>query len=79
MKRVARRVCKRKEKFISLFGEDCIAIEHIGSTSVQGLGAKPLIDMMIGVTDLQIIEKWIDDLLKLDMSMFRKKHLIGVF
>ena len=34
--------------------------------------------MMIGVTDLQIIEKWIDDLLKLDMSMFRKKHLIGV-
>ena len=76
---MARRVCKRKEKFISLFGEDCIAIEHIGSTSVQGLGAKPLIDMMIGVTDLQIIEKWIDDLLKMDMSMFRKKHLIGVF
>ena len=35
--------------------------------------------MMIGVTDLQIIEKWIDDLLKIDMSMFRKKHLIGVF
>ncbi len=40
---------KEKEKFISLFGGDCIAIEHIGSTSVQGLGAKPLIDMMIGV------------------------------
>lgn len=35
--------------------------------------------MMIGVTDLQIIEKWIDDLLKIDMSMFQKKHLIGVF
>ncbi|MBG9582303.1 glutamate-rich protein GrpB, partial [Bacillus thuringiensis] len=46
---------KEKEKFISLFGGDCTAIEHIGSTSVQGLGAKPLIDMMIGVTDLQII------------------------
>lgn len=70
---------KEKEKFISLFGEDCIAIEHIGSTSVQGLGAKPLIDMMIGVTDMQVIEKWIDDLLKIDMSMFQKKHLIGVF
>ena len=54
---MARRVFNRKRKFISLFGEDCIAIEHIGSTSVQGLGAKPLIDMMIGVTDLQIIEK----------------------
>ena len=29
-----------EKKFISLFGEDCIAIEHIGSTSVQGLGAE---------------------------------------
>ena len=54
-----------KKKFVSLFGGECIAIEHIGSTSVQGLGAKPLIDMMIGVTDLQITEKWIDDLLKI--------------
>ncbi|MFE7915509.1 GrpB family protein, partial [Bacillus mobilis] len=35
-----------KEKYISLFGGDCIAIEHIGSTSVEGLGAKPIIDMM---------------------------------
>ena len=76
---MARRVFNRKREFISLFGEDCIAIEHIGSTSVQGLGAKPLIDMMIGVTDLQIIKKWIEDLLKIDMSMFQKKHLIGVF
>lgn len=68
-----------KEKFISLFGGECIAIEYIGSTSVQGLGAKPLIDMMIGVTDLQITEKRIEDLLKIDMSMFQKKHLIDVF
>ena len=68
-----------KEKFISLFGEDCIAIEHIGSTSVQGLGAKPLIDMMIGVTDLKVTETWIEALLKIDMSMFQKKPLIGVF
>jgi GrpB-like predicted nucleotidyltransferase (UPF0157 family) len=25
-----------------------ISIEHIGSTSVQGLGAKPVIDLMVG-------------------------------
>ncbi|KXY71264.1 GrpB family protein [Bacillus anthracis] len=64
---------KEKEKFISLFGGECIAIEHIGSTSVQGLGAKPLIDMMIGVTDLQIIEKWIDDLLKIGYEYVPKE------
>lgn len=68
-----------KEKFISLFGGECIAIEHIGSTSVQGLGAKPLIDMMIGVTDLQITEKWIEDLLNIGYEYVPKKHLIDVF
>ena len=36
MKRVARRVFNRKEKFISLFGEDCIAIEHIGAHLYKG-------------------------------------------
>lgn len=48
---------KEKDKFCSLLGEEMIAIEHIGSTSIEGLGAKPFIDMMIGVTDLQITEK----------------------
>lgn len=27
------------------------SIEHIGSTSVEGLSAKPIIDIMIGVAD----------------------------
>ena len=26
-------------------------VEHIGSTSVPGLAAKPIIDMMVGITD----------------------------
>jgi len=29
-----------------------VAIEHVGSTAVSGLGAKPIIDMMIGVRAL---------------------------
>ncbi|MDM5155115.1 GrpB family protein [Bacillus sp. DX1.1] len=51
---------KEKEKFIALFNNDIVAIEHIGSTSVEGLGAKPLIDMMIGVNDLKQVEQWIE-------------------
>ena len=43
-----------------MLGQEIIAVEHIGSTAVEGLGAKPLIDMMIGVTDLQITENWIE-------------------
>ena len=32
------------------------AIEHIGSTSVPGLAAKPIIDMLVGVTSLSAFE-----------------------
>jgi len=47
-----------KNKIVPLLHEEIIAIEHIGSTAVEGVGAKPLIDMMIGVTNLQITENW---------------------
>ena len=62
-----------------MLGQEIIAVEHIGSTAVEGLGAKPLIDMMIGVTELQITEKWIEVLSEMDMSMFQKMQPIGVF
>ena len=62
-----------------MLGQGIIAVEHIGSTAVEGLGAKPLIDMMIGVTDLQITENWIEVLSEMDMSMFQKMQPIGVF
>ena len=32
-----------------VLGEDAIAVEHIGSTAVPGLPAKPIIDVLIGV------------------------------
>ncbi|PEC22035.1 GrpB family protein [Bacillus cereus] len=64
---------KEKDKFCSLLGEEMIAIEHIGSTSIEGLGAKPLIDMMIGVTDLQITEKWIKPLSKIGYEYVPKE------
>ena len=36
-----------KEKIINFIGINIIAIHHIGSTSVKGLSAKPIIDMAI--------------------------------
>ena len=33
-------------------GEALVAIEHVGSTSVPGLVAKPIIDILVGVTTL---------------------------
>lgn len=32
-------------------------IEHIGSTSIIGMSAKPIIDIVIGVDDLEKVDK----------------------
>lgn len=37
-------------------------IEHIGSTSVPGLAAKPVIDMLVGVPSLEAFEAYVDRL-----------------
>ncbi len=45
-----------------LCGSTTLQIEHIGSTAVPGLMAKPVIDIMIGVTALSDIEAHIPHL-----------------
>ena len=41
-------------------------IEHIGSTAVPGLGAKPIIDIMIGLRSLRDAEQRIRELAQLE-------------
>lgn len=38
-------------------GDNAIAIEHIGSTSIEGLSAKPIIDILIEVTCLKSLDE----------------------
>lgn len=40
-----------------------VLIEHIGSTSVPGLAAKPIIDVVVGVDDITAEEDYLDGLL----------------
>ncbi|MDM5193871.1 GrpB family protein [Bacillus hominis] len=62
-----------KNKISSLLKEEIITIEHIGSTAVEGLGAKPLIDMMVGVTNLEITENWIENLAEIGYEYVPKE------
>ena len=39
-----------------LLGENCVAVHHIGSTAVEGLAAKPIIDIMPVVRRLSAVD-----------------------
>jgi GrpB-like predicted nucleotidyltransferase (UPF0157 family) len=40
---------KEKWRINGVIGDRILSVDHIGSTSVNGLGAKPIIDIMVGV------------------------------
>jgi len=44
---------RESQKIEGVLGNFALAIEHIGSTSVKGLAAKPIIDIMVGIPDLE--------------------------
>ena len=48
---------EEKENLKKIFKDLAIEIEHIGSTSVEGLSAKPIIDVAVGVENLKDFEK----------------------
>jgi len=55
-----------ENKFLSkIFGDSAIAIEHIGSTSIEGLSAKSIVDIAVLVENPQIAEELIAPLLQL--------------
>ncbi|WP_240770101.1 GrpB family protein [Nocardioides sp. GY 10127] len=46
-----------------LWGSPGVGVEHIGSTSVPGLAAKPIIDLVLTVPDITAEEDYLDPLL----------------
>lgn len=45
------------EQLLKLFPDNTIKLYHIGSTSVPGLAAKPIIDILGEVSDIELVEK----------------------
>jgi len=53
---------EEKDCILEAIGHVIVAIEHVGSTAVPGLGAKPIIDIMVAVSHLADAEGCIDPL-----------------
>jgi GrpB-like predicted nucleotidyltransferase (UPF0157 family) len=61
-----------KEKLLAAVGDYVLDIQHIGSTAVPGLAAKPVIDIMIGVRTLAEADAaCIEPIVNWAMSTFR--------
>jgi GrpB-like predicted nucleotidyltransferase (UPF0157 family) len=48
-----RAYAEERDRIAAAIGDAALAIEHVGGTSVPGLPAKPVIDLMVGVEDIE--------------------------
>jgi GrpB-like predicted nucleotidyltransferase (UPF0157 family) len=48
-----RRYAEERDRIATAIGEAALAIEHVGGTAVPGLPAKPVIDLIVGVDDIE--------------------------
>ncbi len=49
-----------------------VFIEHIGSTSVPGLGAKPIIDILVGIEDDTLLNQIVSPMQSAGFTYFKK-------
>jgi GrpB-like predicted nucleotidyltransferase (UPF0157 family) len=61
-----------KKSISEALGDSLIEVEHIGSTSIKGLAAKPIIDIMAGVHNLELVDAWIPSLMEIDYEFVHK-------
>jgi GrpB-like predicted nucleotidyltransferase (UPF0157 family) len=55
--RWAARYAHEAERLRLIFGPVLMSVEHLGSTSVPGLAAKPIIDILVTATSLEEVER----------------------
>ena len=62
------------KKLKSLLNDVAVDIQHVGSTSIRNICAKPIIDIAVGVNTLDSIKPYIE-LLKKNGIIFRKEDV----
>lgn len=71
----AAQYARQKERIQAALGPRAVQIEHVGSTSVPGLAAKPVIDIVLLVTNSADESEYVPDLEAVGyMLQFREPH-----
>jgi GrpB-like predicted nucleotidyltransferase (UPF0157 family) len=65
------------ERLKAALGSVLLTVEHFGSTSVPGLAAKPVIDLMPIVTDLAELDRMLSDVERLGYEWFGEFGIDG--
>jgi len=60
-----------------ILGQVLVDIQHIGSTSVPGLAAKPIIDILLAVSDLEALDSYAAEIEKLGYEVMGEYHITG--
>ncbi|HZB34957.1 MAG TPA: GrpB family protein [Gaiellaceae bacterium] len=66
-----------RAKLIRVFDRRAVAIEHIGSTSVPGLSAKPIVDILVGLGELELTDVQIAGMQELGYEYLGEHGLPG--
>lgn len=51
---------EEKRLILKTFQDFTIQVEHVGSTSISGVSAKPIIDIMVGIESLAEVDRYIE-------------------
>jgi GrpB-like predicted nucleotidyltransferase (UPF0157 family) len=60
-----------------IFDGEAVGIEHVGSTSVPGLCAKPIVDVLVGLRELELTEDQIEGMARLGYEYLGEHGLPG--
>lgn len=60
---------EQERRIRTALGPAAVQVEHIGSTSVPGLAAKPVIDVLVTVEDITAEEDYLDQLLEVGYEL----------
>lgn len=73
----AERFREEASRIASVFGGELLSMHHIGSTSIPGMSAKPIIDIMPVVRDITMVEVFNEGMIQLGYTPMGEYGITG--